>query len=164
MLYLKRQRIQYICICVCVLTLVQLFVTPWTTAHQASLSMGFPRQEYWSGLPFPSPIYMCVCVCVCVCVCIWRDRMTYSAWIDWGSRFLGLENMFPLNIYQHILLYNTAYYHYSFSRLCNLWEETQQNSERDLVKPSLNILISSLQLSLLLVQKACLSSCTQCDF
>ena len=28
---------------------------PWTVAHQASLSMGFPRQEYWSGLSFPSP-------------------------------------------------------------------------------------------------------------
>ena len=31
------------------------FVTPWTVAHQAPLSMGFPRQEYWSGFPFPSP-------------------------------------------------------------------------------------------------------------
>ena len=31
------------------------FVTPWTVAHQVYLSMGFPRQEYWSGLPFPSP-------------------------------------------------------------------------------------------------------------
>ena len=30
-------------------------VTSWTVAHQAPLSMGFPRQEYWSGLPFPSP-------------------------------------------------------------------------------------------------------------
>ena len=30
-------------------------VTPWTVAHQAPLSMGFPRQEYWSELPFPSP-------------------------------------------------------------------------------------------------------------
>ena len=29
--------------------------TPWTVAYQASLSMGFSRQEYWSGLPFPSP-------------------------------------------------------------------------------------------------------------
>ena len=29
--------------------------TPWTIAHQAPLSMGFSRQEYWSGLPFPSP-------------------------------------------------------------------------------------------------------------
>ena len=35
---------------------VQLFVTPpWTVAHQAPLSMGFSRQEYWSGLPVPSP-------------------------------------------------------------------------------------------------------------
>ena len=33
---------------------VQLFETPWTVAHQAPLSMGFSRQEYWSGLPFPS--------------------------------------------------------------------------------------------------------------
>ena len=31
------------------------FATPWTIAHQAPLSMGFPRQEYWSRLPFPSP-------------------------------------------------------------------------------------------------------------
>ena len=34
---------------------VQLFVTPWTVACQAPLSMGFSRQEYWSGLTFPSP-------------------------------------------------------------------------------------------------------------
>ena len=32
-----------------------LFATPWTVAYQAPLSMGFSRQEYWSGLPFPSP-------------------------------------------------------------------------------------------------------------
>ena len=35
------------------LSCVRLFVTPWTVAHQAPLSMGFSRQEYWSGLPFP---------------------------------------------------------------------------------------------------------------
>ena len=34
---------------------VRLFATPWTVAHQAPPSMGFSRQEYWSGLPFPSP-------------------------------------------------------------------------------------------------------------
>ena len=33
---------------------IQLFATPWTVAHQAPLSMGLSRQEYWSGLPFPS--------------------------------------------------------------------------------------------------------------
>ena len=37
------------------LSRVQLFVTPWTVARQAALSVGFPRQDYWSGLPFPSP-------------------------------------------------------------------------------------------------------------
>ena len=37
------------------LSSVLLFVISWTVAHQAPLSMGFSRQEYWSGLPFPSP-------------------------------------------------------------------------------------------------------------
>ena len=37
------------------LSCVRLFATPWTVACQTPLSMGFPRQEYWSGLPFPSP-------------------------------------------------------------------------------------------------------------
>ena len=37
------------------LSRVRLFVTPWTAAHQAPQSMGFSRQEYWSGLPFLSP-------------------------------------------------------------------------------------------------------------
>ena len=37
------------------LSRVQLFATPWTVAHQAPQSMDFSRQEYWSGLPFPSP-------------------------------------------------------------------------------------------------------------
>ena len=37
------------------LSRVQLFATPWMVAYQAPQSMGFSRQEYWSGLPFPSP-------------------------------------------------------------------------------------------------------------
>ena len=37
------------------LSRVQLLVTPWTAAHQAPPSMGFSRQEYWSGVPLPSP-------------------------------------------------------------------------------------------------------------
>ena len=39
----------------CVPSHVRLFETPWTVAHQAPVSMGFSKQEYWSGLPFPSP-------------------------------------------------------------------------------------------------------------
>ena len=66
------------------LSRVWLFATPWSAAYQAPLSMGFSRQEYWSGVPLPSPFnilinhngkeskkeYVCVCMCVCVCVCV----------------------------------------------------------------------------------------------
>ena len=47
----KLQYIQIVKSLIC----VRLFATPWTGAHQAPPSMGFSRQEYWSGLPFPSP-------------------------------------------------------------------------------------------------------------
>ena len=46
------------CVCVCVfysLSHVQLFATPWNAARQAPMSTGPPGQEYWSGLPSPSP-------------------------------------------------------------------------------------------------------------
>ena len=49
------QTILTIKILVVVLSYVQLFVNPWTVAHQAPLSVEFSRQEYWSGLPFPPP-------------------------------------------------------------------------------------------------------------
>ena len=44
-----------VCVCVCVQSLSLVFATAWTVAHQALLSMEFPRQEYWSWLPFPTP-------------------------------------------------------------------------------------------------------------
>ena len=44
-----------VCVCVCVLSCVLPSATPWGIARQPPLSMGFSRQEYWSGLPFPSP-------------------------------------------------------------------------------------------------------------
>ena len=43
-----------VCIHAQSLSRVRLFATPWTVIHQAPLSIGFPRLEYWSGLPFPS--------------------------------------------------------------------------------------------------------------
>ena len=42
-------------VCAQLLSCVRPFVTQWTIACQAPLSMGFPKQEYWSGLPFPPP-------------------------------------------------------------------------------------------------------------
>ena len=44
-----------VCVCVCVCSVVFDSATPWTVAHEAPLSMGFPRQEYWRELPFPPP-------------------------------------------------------------------------------------------------------------
>ena len=43
------------CVCVYVLSCVQLFASTWAVARHAPLSVGFSRQGYWSGLPFPSP-------------------------------------------------------------------------------------------------------------
>ena len=58
--YLLRQPLCVcVCVCVCVcgksLSHVWLFTTSWIVAHQAPLSMGFPTQKHWSGLPFPPP-------------------------------------------------------------------------------------------------------------
>ena len=50
-------RFGIVCVCVQSLSCVRSFVIPWTVACQAPLSVGFPRQEYWSGLPFPSPMH-----------------------------------------------------------------------------------------------------------
>ena len=46
-----------VCVCMfaCILSHVLFFATPITVARQVPLFMGFPRQEYWNGLPFPSP-------------------------------------------------------------------------------------------------------------
>ena len=44
--------LEHVC---CVFSHVQLFAVPWTVAHKAPLSMRLSRQEYWTGLPFPSP-------------------------------------------------------------------------------------------------------------
>ena len=47
--------LQCVYVCAQLLSCVRLFATPWTVACQAPLSKGFSRQEYWSGLPFPTP-------------------------------------------------------------------------------------------------------------
>ena len=51
----KYHILTHTCLCACMLSHVQLFETPWTLACKVPLSMEFSRQEYWNGLPFPSP-------------------------------------------------------------------------------------------------------------
>ena len=54
--FLADKRKRCVCLWVCMLSCcLRLFATPWTAAHQGLPSMGFARQEHWSGLPFPSP-------------------------------------------------------------------------------------------------------------
>ena len=112
-----------VCVCVCVhartlsCSVVSNSATPWTVALQAPLSMGFPRQEYWSGLPFLlqgifltqglnlGPLhcrqilyhmshkeYMCVCVCVCVSL---LNLLQY--WICFMLWFFWPQNMWDLS-------------------------------------------------------------------
>ena len=56
--YLEEESIKFfykiVCVCVCVCSIVPDSATPWTVALQAPLSVGFSRQVYWSGLPFPT--------------------------------------------------------------------------------------------------------------
>ena len=69
-----------VCVCVCVcacahsqwITHVQLFETPWTVVHQASLSMGFPEKECWSGLPFLFPGIFPAQRLKLHCLCLWH--------------------------------------------------------------------------------------------
>ena len=61
---------------------VWLFVTPWTVARQAPLSMGFPRQNYWSGLPFSSPYSFIFSDCI-YHLCIILYLFTYFLSCRW---------------------------------------------------------------------------------
>ena len=51
----SEEELKSLLVIVKLLSRVQLFAAPWTVAYYTPLSMGFSRQEYWSGLPFPSP-------------------------------------------------------------------------------------------------------------
>ena len=79
------------------LSRVQLLVTPWTAAYQAPPSMGFSRQEYWSGVPLPSPqldidtgislwtlsFIQLVCMIASFLLLYWQVPIYYDLWV-WG--------------------------------------------------------------------------------
>ena len=56
-LFIRSVYLFYIACLLCRFSHVRFCATPWTAAYQASPSMGFSRQEHWSGLPFPSPMH-----------------------------------------------------------------------------------------------------------
>ena len=61
---------------------LQLLVTPWTAAYQAPPTMGFSRQEYWSGVPLPSPVMLKAHL-------ISHSRMSGSRWVITPSKLSG---------------------------------------------------------------------------
>ena len=85
---------------------VRFFVTLWTVPHQAPLSMGFPRREYWSGLPFPSPgnlsdvgikptsLNICIGRLVLYTCATWEALSVDQAFLTPGMlHFMGLQGV-----------------------------------------------------------------------
>ena len=95
------------------LSRVWLFATPWTVAHNAPLSMGFSRQEYWSGWPFPSPgklpapykgfklskgatVFLSPPVCLSTCTFLFNNLFTLLftlCLLDWIHYWLGRQGL-----------------------------------------------------------------------
>ena len=76
------------------LSRVRLFATPWTAAYQASPPLGFSRQEYWSGVPLPSPLLMVIHPLICVVLGLrgrWQKRSSDSLEQRWGGEGLALS-------------------------------------------------------------------------
>ena len=88
------------------LSRVWLFVTPWTIACQASPSMGFSRQEYWSGLPFPSHI---ACGIKFKFLC-WPERSAYLSSIMSSHLFMGPILQPYWTVPQHAILFCTIFH------------------------------------------------------
>ena len=73
---------------------VQLFATPWTIAHEIPLFIGFSRQEYWSGLPFPSPgIFLTQGLNPCLLYLLHCQEGFYY-WHHLGSEAIRVETCF----------------------------------------------------------------------
>ena len=99
----------------CMVNCGYLFVNPWTVARQAPLSMGFPRQEYWSGLPFSTPgdlpdpgIKPCVSC---------NGRQILYHWATWEPKF-SESNLNPKSLEKLPSFWNKKYIFYQFC-LCS---------------------------------------------
>ena len=73
-----------LCVCAQILSHVWLFATPWTIAPQAPLSMGFSRQEYWSGLPFLHPGDLPEYITFALCISLIRllQPKSHVGWLN----------------------------------------------------------------------------------
>ena len=127
-----------------VLSHVRLSATPWSMACQAPLSVGFSRQEHWSGLPFPSPGFLCRCplldlekeTVIHSSILAWRSPWTVQLqrvghnWVtftftlsDWGNSLLFFicESFFLMNGYWICVCgccnFHDGFYHFFINRI-----------------------------------------------
>ena len=80
------------------LSRVRLFETPWTAAHQAPVSMGFSRQEFWSGLPLPSPIEHIYSSLIIPKLLIFISPQIFSFFEYYGPQNLPFEILVSFNM------------------------------------------------------------------
>ena len=73
------------------LSCVRLLATPWTAAYQAPPSMGFSRQEYWSGVPLPSPTEMLVLANSNWCLTLMEHFKVFKALVTYFSSFFTFK-------------------------------------------------------------------------
>ena len=88
------------------LSRVWLLATPWTAAYQAPPSMGFSRQEYWSGVPLPSPTSMWD---ECNCAVVWAFFGIAFLW-DWNQNW-PFPVLWPLLSFPNLLAYWVRHFH-----------------------------------------------------
>ena len=102
------------------LSRIRLFETPWTAAYQAPPAMGFSRQEYWSGVPLPSPLYI-----------LWGRKeldTTELLSLSLSGKITGedccsfLQRIFPTQELNPVLLYcRQILYHFSYREVLGRW-------------------------------------------
>ena len=79
------------------LSRVRLFVTPWTAAYQAPPSMGFSRQEYWSGVPLPSPLVYIGFTRIFLYAVKEKPELTF-----WPIQDFSVHKLFPVQFLTHL--------------------------------------------------------------
>ena len=128
---------------------VQLFATLWTVAHQAPLSMGFSWQEYWSGLPFPSPgdltdpgikaaslMSLALAGRFFSTSTIWEAHLIWSEYLEYPRRCLYWPRSLssPNNTYPSIHFYIFSFKHISHKNVYCIPKDKMSTAEREKIQ------------------------------
>ena len=101
---------------------VRLCATPQTAAHQAPLSLGFSRQEHWSGLPFLYPMY----THLCVNIRYKRNQNNFLCHQSTSYSILANWLVYPVEPFEAVLLMYFLFYHLFFKRIDQMQQTIPQ--------------------------------------